>query len=135
MGTTTSSIVRLTVSDLVKEVDASSENIDQKIRSAKVKLSYTCDNKKCNFKEVIEEVINSAELKAIGVKQITENVIRTIDKNQNVLIPSNTRGYILEAINIPCVFLENKTHDNSNYYEVIDLHKIEKKIYFKDYMY
>lgn len=120
--------------DIIKLIDINNRNsheLDEKIKSVNVKLSYSCIDEKCNFTEVINEIVQSAELKSIGVKNISETVVKLIDKNQNTIFPSKSRGYFIESNGITCLYLKNKTYNTnkSNYYGVINLNKIEKELF------
>ena len=96
---------------------------------SQVKLSYTCVDGKCNFEESLGEIMDSAELKGLGVKDITHVVVTAVSENPNVFPSSQLGGYILQTAGRSNVFLENRTeglkYDNSLRYGFADIMAFE----------
>ena len=95
-------------------------------------MDYTCTaEKKCSFESVLRDILNgpnAAELKALGVRDITTDIVTTIAGSDN--FPSSSlKGYVIQAMGKPCLFLRNKTDPPNARTCVIDLHNVHKRLH------
>ena len=109
--------------------------IDKEVKASQVKLSYTCIDSKCKFEESLAKIMDSAELKGLGVKDLTHVVVTSVSENPNVFPSSQLGGYILQSTGRSYMFLENCTpgikDGTSLRYGFADLSDVRKKMIFE----
>ena len=74
-----------------------------------VECCYTCNESDCDFNKAIKQIENSGELKGLGVKLITESVVKTIAENPKVFPSCGLGGYIIQYSGRPYLILKNNT--------------------------
>lgn len=126
--------------DVVQFVDSSfvfpkeKSVIDKEVKNADVKLWYSCIDGKCDFTSAIKTITESNELKGLGVKQLSEIIVQTIDQNPDIFPSSTAGGYVLQSTGRSFLLLENKTEgvkDQSPRYGFVDLTEVRKKLIFE----
>jgi hypothetical protein len=112
--------LQLSKSDLQEQVDGGFVYLKAKSMMNKeikecvdngITFEYSCDSKKCNLGPVLTEMAKSADLKRIGIKEMSLTVVRTIDENQELFTTRSVGGYVLQSMGIPYLFIKNKDKD------------------------
>jgi hypothetical protein len=76
-----------------------------------ITLEYSCNSKKCDLAPALTQMTNSADLKRIGIKEMSLTVVRTIDENQELFATRCVGGYVLQSMGTPFLFIKNKDQD------------------------
>ena len=139
--------VKIAKSDVIQLVDTSfiypkeKSVIDKEVKHADVKLSYHCQSNKCDFSDALKSIANGScagQLKGLGVKELSELIVETIDQNPQIF-PSSGHGfksYILQAqaTGRSFLLLENKSNgkkEETLRYDFIYLTEVRKKLLFQ----
>jgi hypothetical protein len=98
---------------LLKIVDSSisypHSNIDDEIKSTRIRLEYSCIDNRCNFADAIEKIRNSGDLKGMGAKDLSELTMRVVAEHPVIFPSSDLGGYVLQTWHRSYLFLENCT--------------------------
>lgn len=107
---------------------------DKEIKNCEIKFTYKCDSKTCLFADVIKSIQQSAILNQKGVKETSEAIIDTIEKNQSLFTTREVGGYVLQAMGNPLLFLENGSIQRSPETPVgfIDLTEVRRGLIYKE---
>ncbi len=128
-----SRVVRMVDACFVYPKEDSMKDKEIKEAATSVNLSYSCKgNGECNFGPVIEAIKQNAELKALGVKELTQEVLTTIDQNPELFPSSNLGGYVIQATGRPFLLVKNDSCKLPNpRYGFVDLTEVKKKLIFE----
>jgi hypothetical protein len=111
-----------------------SKSLAKREKDASLVVTYNCRNKKCDFAKAIEEIVNSGELKALGVKELAKQVMLSVEQNPDVFPSCDLGGYLLQTTGIPFLFVKNDTlvdSGNGVRYGFAELTEIRKKLVFE----
>jgi len=106
--------------------------IDKEVKAAETVCTYSCQGEICNFNDAINEVVKSGELKGLGVKQLTEVIVRTISDNPDVFPSSDLGGYVFQSTGRSYFLLQNKSAGLNTAvnrrYGFVDLTEVRRKL-------
>jgi hypothetical protein len=130
--------ISLKKTDLVMFIDSSfvypkaNSVINNEIKEATVTLNYRCMDNKCSFTKVVENLKKSAELKGVGVTDLTTEVVNVLDDNVDVFPSPALGGYIFQSTGRSYLFLKNEQVSGPDCrYGFIELSDIRKKLIFE----
>ena len=87
------------------------------IEMVQLVIDYHCEDDKCSYESVLKEIIHGSkavELKALGVKELTTEIVTAIDRSPEIFIPSSLNGYLFQKLGKPYLFLRNNSDDGSS---------------------
>ena len=115
--------VPVQLADLVVLIDSGivypkskSVDDDKEIKKATVVVDYTCVNHKCQLAAAMETIQNgpkAIELKGLGVHELTNVIVKVIDANQNVFLPSSVNGFVFQSVSNSFLPLRYATEDRN----------------------
>lgn len=108
---------------------------EKELKEAQIQLSYTCIDGTCNFSDALTSIQKNneaAELKALGVNQLTKVIVDLIDKNPDVFPSQGLGGYIFQSTGRSFLLLNNATPPEGDArLGLVDLTQVRKKLYFE----
>jgi hypothetical protein len=132
--------VKIAKADLMLMIDSSfvfpkeKSVIAKEVTEAHIQLSYACNDGNCNFSNALASIKTSneaAELKGLGVQQLTKVIVDTIDQYPDVFPSQGLGGYIFQSTGRSYLLLKNETPPPSDVrYGFVDLTKIRKQLIF-----
>jgi hypothetical protein len=133
--------VKIAKTDLMLMVDSSfvfpkeKSVIEKEVNDAHIKLSYACVDGTCNFSHAftsIQKNKEAAELKGLGVQQLTKVIVDIIDQNPDVFPSQGLGGYIFRSTGRSYLLLKNETPPSRDArYGFVDLTEVRKKLIFE----
>lgn len=97
-------------------------------------IDYHCEEDKCSYESVLKEIIHGSkavQLKALGVKELTTEIVTAIDRSPEIFIPSSLNGYLFQKLGKPYLLLRNNSDDGSSMkqrYGLIDVDVIRTSL-------
>ena len=74
-------------------------------------FKYKCDDVKCGIAAALIQIKANQDLKRLGVKEISEVVVDTIERYPGRFLPAKVGGYVLQSMGIPFLYLERDNAD------------------------
>mmetsp|Transcript_15667 Transcript_15667/g.21495 ORF Transcript_15667/g.21495 Transcript_15667/m.21495 type:complete len:203 (+) Transcript_15667:64-672(+) len=100
--------------------------------SEKLTFYYKCDSSTCKFP--MTELMQSVELKALGIRNITHLLVNTISENQDLFTARQCGGYIFQANGHSEVLIKNQSivdpRDETRF-AFIDLTEARRQLIYK----
>jgi hypothetical protein len=132
--------VKIAKADFMLMVDSSfvfpkESVITKEVNDAHIKLSYACIDGTCNFSQALTSIQKdkeAAELKGLGVQQLTKVIVDTINQNPDVFPSQGLGGYIFQSTGRSYMLLKNETSPLSDVrFGFVDLTEVRKKLIFE----
>ena len=110
--------------------------LQKEITAAQIVISYTCVEHNCSYESALKEITNgekAAELKALGVHELTKEIVSVISSNPKIFPSSGMDGYIFQAVGMPYLYVRNDSvsTEPKNRAGFLDLSDVRKKLIFK----
>jgi hypothetical protein len=82
---------------------------EKELRECSLVFSYMMDAELCNFDNCLTQVKQSAELKALGLKDTVEIVVNVLKGEQELFTVREVGGFILQATGTSRIFIKNSS--------------------------
>jgi len=111
--------------------------LKKKIQEAQIVIDFYCIEEKCSYASVLKEILHgpkAGELKALGVQELTKEIVTVIEKNPSIFLSSSLNGYVFQAVGKPYLFLHNNSDpgpgDDARC-GFLDLSDVKKRLIFE----
>ena len=101
---------------------------DKEIKLSRLVLRYKCDLINCQFDDVMKQIKENSELKALGVKDTVTAAVEIIAQNQELFTVKSCDGYVFQSSSIPVLSLQREGAAQDGRTGFMDLTEARRRI-------